>query len=274
MTLQLPPSLEHLRQRIEAARSTCIVLSPALERTARGTHFGGEPLLPAGVQWPRSDRGPLSFVGQLDFEELAAVGGTALGLPAQGLVAVFYDVEAQPWGTEADHSDGFALIRCADRRTATRAEMPEDVIPFDEEPLVASAAFSLPAASSAAGAALLEGQSREVRAAYERLVAALYADQVPHGVAALRQQVGGHAPFLGSDGQLAAALASRGISARDLGAVSKRDMALARQEAADWQLLWQLEPHDDRYTWAATGSLFVLVHAGSLERAWLIYQPG
>ena len=274
MSLRLPASLEHLRARIESCLEPCVVLSPALERGARGTYFGGEPLLPAGSQWPRSDRGPLSFVGQLDFEELAAAGGVALGLPAQGLAAIFYDVEAQPWGTEADHADGFALIHCADRSTASRAELPDVVIPFDEEPLVASAAFSLPAASSAAGAALLEGQDREVRSAYGNLVAALYADQVPHGVAALRQQVGGHPPFLGSDGQLAAALASRGVSARDLTAVSKRDLARARQEASEWQLLWQLEPHDDRYTWAATGSLFVLVHGGALDRAWLIYQPG
>lgn len=268
----LPALLEPLRERIEAASAPCIVLSPALHHARRGTRFGGEPLLPPGATWPRSDRGPLSFLGQLDFAELSRVGGAALGLPGTGSVALFYDVEGQPWGTEPGHADGFALVVCDE--SAQPAELPDDAIPFDEEPLALSAAPSLPSPASPEGAALLEGEPDAIVRAYAEHLEALAAEQVPHGVAALRQQVGGHAPFVSRDVRLVASLASAGASATHLDAVPRDAVARARREAQAWQLLWQLEPHDDRFTWAASGSLFVLVRGGDLGRAWVVYEPG
>jgi uncharacterized protein YwqG len=43
--------------------------------------------------------------------------------------------------------------------------------------------------------------------------------------------------------------------------------------------LWQLEPHDDRFTWVEMGTIFVLLRKNDLaarrfDRAWVVFQAG
>lgn len=52
--------------------------------------IGGEPDLPADVEWPKWKRYAMSFVAQIDLAELAADSP----LPADGLLSFFYAVEA------------------------------------------------------------------------------------------------------------------------------------------------------------------------------------
>jgi uncharacterized protein (TIGR02996 family) len=52
------------------------------------TKFGGRPHLPAGIEWPRCDRGPLEFLAQFDLSGLQhTLAGRAL--PATGLLSFF-----------------------------------------------------------------------------------------------------------------------------------------------------------------------------------------
>ncbi len=277
--LSLPPILEPIRARIEPAIAPSVGLAPAPAGSARpSSHFGGEPRLPLGTPWPRSDRGPLSFLGELDLRELASVGGVTLGLPRVGLLALFYDVEEQPWGNDPSHASSFAVVYTADEEDAFVTEAPEGVIPFNEEPLVAWRARSLPGTHDLAARALLAGCGDEELRAYADRVEALAITDAPSNILpVLRQQVGGHPQWRTHDGRVTAELASSRRAARDIGALGAADRARVESAASSWRLLWQLEPQDDRFTWASTGALYVLLRESDLatrrfDRAWVTFQ--
>lgn len=280
--LELPPVLEPLRGRIEAALAPAIVLSPAERDTNNRTRFGGAPLLGPGVEWPRSDRGPLSFLGQIDFRELRGFGGDGLVLPTDGVLTFFYDVEEQPWGYDPSHASGWALSYAPDSARAIDVETPHGAIPFDVEPLAPSSAQTLPWPGDLALRAFGTTPERAPWAReYKAFVESFTFQHAPLlAIGPGRQQIGGHAQWLDGDGRLTAELASSGIQAgSDRGRLSSNDLQRAEVGAADWQLLWQLEPRDDRFTWVEMGTLYVLLRKRDLaarrfDRAWVVFQAG
>lgn len=277
MRLDLPGELEPLRDRIERSVEPCVILHPAddADEDVR-TRLGGSPLLAPGAAWPRSDRGPLSFVGQIDFRELHAAHRGELPLPADGILTFFYDVEEQPWGYDPAHGAGFALLYAPEAALAIEVEVPDGAIPFDPEPLTAVRALSLPWP----GDRTLASWGSD-RTSWERA----YADLAERfvltqggGIPALRQQVGGHAQWLQIDGRVTAELASSGVHAGgDPRTWRSADLRRAESEAEGWTLLWQLKPEDDRFTWVDLGTLYVLIRdedlrARRFERAWVVFQ--
>jgi uncharacterized protein YwqG len=278
MGLELPIDLEPLRDDIQRAIAPAIVLSPAGGgRDDRRTRLGGTPLLAPGVEWPRSDRGPLSFLGQLDFRELAVAHGPEIGLPSEGVLALFYDVEEQPWGYDPTHRTGFAVLYAPDAARAVHVELPDGAIPFDPEPLVPAPALSLPWLGDRTLASWEGGGRGDWKRAYAQFVERFTLAQ-GEGIPALRQQVGGHAQWLQGDGRLTAELASSGVHAGGhWHAWRSADLRRAEAEAASWRLLWQLRPEDDRFTWVDRGTLYVLIREQDLrarrfEHAWVVFQ--
>jgi hypothetical protein len=278
--LELPEVLEPLRDRIEASLAPAIVLGPAEGDAMPRTRFGGAPLLAPGIEWPRSDRGPLSFLAQIDFRELRGFGGDGLVLPKDGVLTFFYDVEEQPWGYDPSHASGWALSYARDSATAVDVESPHGAIPFDPEPLVPTTSPTLPWPGDLA---LRSFGSSPERAPWAREYKAFVesfslATAPPLAIGPGRQQIGGHAQWLDGDGRVTAELASSGIHApRGRARANERERAEAG--ALDWVLLWQLEPHDDRFTWVELGTLFVLVRKTDLaalrfDRAWVVFQAG
>jgi uncharacterized protein YwqG len=278
MRLELPSELLPLRERIEASIAPCIVLHPADCSQDLRTRVGGSPLLPPGAEWPRSDRGPLSFVGQLDFRELGAAHGRDLGLPDDGVLSFFYDVEEQPWGYDPSHGSGFALLYAPDTARAVDVEPPDGAIPFDLEPLAATPSMSLPSAGDRALASW--GARGPWERAYRSFADRFALERGGGLVPGLRQQVGGHAQWLQRDGRLTAELASSGVHAGgDPRTWRSADLRRAEAEAESWRLLWQLKPEDDRFTWVDLGMLYVLVREDDLrarrfDRAWVVFQSG
>lgn len=289
MRLDLPAALEPIRERIEGSASACVVLHPTPSASDDGeiirSRLGGSPLLPLGTEWPRSDRGPLSFVGQLDFRELRAAArsapplgdrGAGLGLPDDGVLTFFYDVEEQPWGYDPAHAAGFAVVYAPDPDRTVDVEPPEGAIPFDVEPLAASSAVSLPWLGDRA---LASWNGALDERAYRDFVERFALSQ-GGGIPALRQQVGGHAQWLQRDGRVTAELASSGVHAGgDPRTWRSADLRRAETEAESWRLLWQLKPEDDRFTWVDLGTLYVLIRDEDLrlrrfERAWVVFQSG
>ena len=280
--LELPDVLEPLRDRIEASLTPAIALGPADRDATARTRFGGAPLLAPGVDWPRSDRGPLSFLGQIDFRELRGFGGDGLVLPRDGVLAVFYDVEEQPWGYDPSHASGWALSYARDSASAIDVETPHGAIPFDAEPLVPMTKPTLPwpgdlTLRSFGPTPERAPWAREYKAFVESFTIA-NGPELPIGPG--RQQIGGHPQWLDGDGRITAELASSGIHAgSERGRLSTHELLRAETGAQEWVLLWQLEPHDDRFTWVELGTLFVLVKRVDLaalrfDRAWVVFQPG
>jgi hypothetical protein len=278
--LELPEVLEPLRGRIEASLAPAVVLGPAEPDATTRTRFGGAPLLAPDVEWPRSDRGPLSFLAQIDFRELRGFGGDGLVLPSDGVLTFFYDVEEQPWGYDPSHASGWALSYARDSATAVDVEAPHGAIPFDPEPLAPTTALTLPwpgdlALRSFGSSPERAPWAREYKAFVESFA---LASAPPLAVGPGRQQIGGHAQWLDGDGRLTAELASSGIHA-PRGNVRGSDRVRAEAGALEWVLLWQLDPHDDRFTWVELGTLFVLVRKTDLaarrfDRAWVVFQAG
>ncbi|MGZ3422886.1 MAG: DUF1963 domain-containing protein [Polyangiales bacterium] len=96
--LALPPLLEPIRRHIEGSLRPRLALGfrDDAGTSLRGTRLGGEPATAPGTTWPMGGNGPLTFIGQLDFEELARLGMPELGLPDAGILALFHDLSAHP----------------------------------------------------------------------------------------------------------------------------------------------------------------------------------
>jgi hypothetical protein len=167
-------------------------------------------------------------------------------------------------------------VYAPDAAQAVDVEPPEGAIPFDEEPLAATPALSLPWLGDRALASWSPPPSER---AYRDFVERFALSQ-GGGIPALRQQVGGHAQWLQRDGRITAELASSGVHAGgDPRTWRSADLRRAEAEAESWRLLWQLKPEDDRFTWVDLGTLYVLIRdedlrARRFERAWVVFQSG
>ena len=269
----LPPELEMIRDHVEKSVRRSVVLAPAGPAETYRTRFGGRPALPPGASWPRSDRGPLSFLGQLDFSELAPAGGEALGLPVDGILSVFYDLETHPRGTRPYDRHSWRLIYTDGATEPVSA--PEGALTSPEEPLQAHAALSIPRPGDLS---MLGWAAVPERApwfpAYGEFSEAFTLSQGPlPPLAGFQQQVRGYADWLRGDARPIAALAAEGLPADPAPPLT---MELARN-AARWTLLWQLKPQTDAMTWMDIGTLYVLMRRDDLrhrafDHAWLVFQ--
>jgi uncharacterized protein YwqG len=251
--LALPLSLDPHRALLEGALAPCILFDKSEGSLhSRGCRYGGLPLVPEGTAWPRSPEGPLHFLGQLDFEELAVCRGDALPeLPSRGLLAFFYDVENQPWGHEPADQAFWRLVYVPPDVEPIVLHPPQELLEAERPVLPAcqllpSLGFSLPGWWDA-NAPVDPGFWSDVQAEdYSQLRRALVGgEHVDRAVDQLR----GHPDWVQDD-------------ARNPG----------------WNLLWQVGS-DERMglVWGSGGTLYLLIRdedlaARRFERAWLILQ--
>lgn len=94
----------------------------SLESVSPAASFlSGNPLLDPALAWPLRAGKPLEFLAQLNLADLPPTGHTR---PDRGLLAFFYDAEAQPWGDEADDRDGTVVLYSPDPLRARPAMKP------------------------------------------------------------------------------------------------------------------------------------------------------
>ncbi|RAY12493.1 hypothetical protein DPM19_25505 [Actinomadura craniellae] len=143
---------------------------PALRLTAAraapltGTRLGGDPVLPAGADWPSWAGRPLDFLGVIDFAELAAVLRLP-ELPAAGSAAFYYAAGTpRPWGDDPAQRDGWRVVVGGGLERTGSAAGP--VLPLSAEPFL-----SLPAPQEPV-LARLEADYAGVLPVYEQLYAA------------------------------------------------------------------------------------------------------
>jgi hypothetical protein len=93
------------------------------ETPLRTSRFGGRPVLPDGLPWPRWGARALDFMGVVDFGEVAEIVRAAdrpgetirpaegAGLPVRGSARFFYAAEIpRPWGDDPSQADGWRVI--------------------------------------------------------------------------------------------------------------------------------------------------------------------
>lgn len=278
--LELPDSLAPHRALLERTLAPCILFDKvAGPPTVRGCRYGGLPFLPPDVSWPRSPEGPLHFVGQLDFAELANCGGTSLPeLPKDGLLAFFYDVENQPWGTGPADRAFWRLVYVPPGAELTSRSPPAELLKADRPVLPSchlrpAAGLSLPDWSDIHAPAWPDGWDDEQAEELIELRRKLAGTDTPDRGA---DQVRGHPNWWQEDGRLDAQLAANGVDA--LHALEGPEAERLRPGAADWNLLWQVGTDEALgFVWGSYGTLYLLIRDEDLracrfERAWLMLQ--
>jgi uncharacterized protein YwqG len=209
------------------------------------TRLGGAAELPPATPWPTYAGRPLALVAQVDLAEVAALG-VPTGLPAEGLLAFFYDSVEQPPGSDpADRGSAAVLHTPAATPTRQRAEGPaHPAVGLRAEPELSVAPFE---SSDLEGLGMSASEER----AYLGLLE--HDGGVVHRLA-------GHAQPVQGDMQ------------RECRAVT------GRGEATEWRLLLQVDTQDEaRMTWGDVGRLYWWIRADDLaarawDRIWLVRQ--
>ena len=122
---------EGLKSYIKPAMVACFDKN-ADEFPVGASRFGGDPDLAPGMEWPKSDVGPIPFVAQVNLSELPASPRREL-LPQTGMLYFFY---GNPDGELFFPDDGdppnggVAVLFAEDLSNLSRVEMPEEM---DEE---------------------------------------------------------------------------------------------------------------------------------------------
>lgn len=276
--LALPVSLRPHRALLEKALAPCILFEKEKgDAQSRGCRFGGLPLVPPGTQWPCSPEGPLHFLGQLDFAELATCRGAALPeLPREGILAFFYDVENQAWGNAPQDSTLWRLVWTPSGADAVPLEPPKELMDWDRSilspyRLVPSLGLSLPdfwdLRAPVAPDFWSDTQGDDLIELRQKLTGGEYV-----------HQVGGHPTWVQDDARTEAQLVSHGLHLDSAEAWDTPEAEKLKPGATEWNLLWQVASDEELdFMWGSVGNLYFLIRDEDLrecrfERAWLILQ--
>jgi len=280
--LELPPlpsSLQAWHERLEAVAAPCLLFSArdAEDPSLPGCRYGGHPLVPPGTPWPRSPRGPLVFVGQLDFAELAACRGEALPhLPRDGILALFYDAQEQRWGYNPKDSEYWKLLWTPHSAEAVPLAPPKEL----ED---AGLAFDLPLRlEPRLGVCLPDPWDRRAPVPADE-----WGPEQADDYLVLRErlsggehahQVEGHPWWIQNDARLEAQLVTHGIYCGGSRGYDSPEARRLEPGASAWRLLWQIGSDDQTgFTWGDGGNLYLLIREQDLracrfDRAWLGLQ--
>lgn len=260
--LRLPVSLKPYRSALQKALAPCILLTPQEgQAESRGCRYGGLPLVPPGTRWPHAPSGPLPFVGQLDFAELAACPGASLPLlPRDGILSVFYDIDGAHWGSTPEDSAFWKLLWTPHAEDAVPLQPPPELLeepelptrPYHLQPL---AGLSLPEFLDTHTSLSTKDWDDEETEDYVELMHSLAGGDNAH-------QVGGHPAWIQDDAREEAQRLTGGPP----------------EGAQEWNLLWQLGTDEEvGLRWGSSGKLFLLLRDEDLracrfEAAWLVLQ--
>jgi uncharacterized protein YwqG len=231
-----------------------------------GSHFGGCPGLPPDVAWPTLNGKRLGFLARLSLPELHRVRQLPW-LPETGALIFFYDVEGQPWGYDAEHRGGAAVLYVSTLPSVAPHEAkPEGAVAFRHVEF--RKIESLPSWERRPIQAL--GLSDMESDVYSNLEDVPFRDEPRH-------QIDGYPrPVQCDTMELGCERIFRGVERED----ESVDEILRAQEAAarEWRLLLQMDSDDELgVMWGDAGMLYFWVReaearAGRFENVWVILQ--
>ncbi|MBE1556690.1 YwqG family protein [Sporosarcina limicola] len=106
-------SLQHKQEELVKVAASSIGMKKEFVKEQEiligSSKFGGLPDLPSHFSFPKLQERYLSFLGQVNLEEVTFYDKNN-ELPKTGILYFFYDVIEQPWGMEKEEKDGFKVL--------------------------------------------------------------------------------------------------------------------------------------------------------------------
>lgn len=255
-----------IRRKMKREARTTLLLGDA--DTPGFSKLGGDPELPAGVTWPSNERGPLSFLAQVDLAQVHASGGPDW-LPQTGAIYVFAEAD----GGGGDGRAAVVLRAPALPKveaTSPPADLPKFGARFEERRVALQTFTSLPSLDGLG----VDVQEMDVEDDELDELSDLPTSEFPD---VPLHRLGGH-PNEIQDSRMAleCELGRRGL---DTAAMFEGDLEpkILRASKA-WRLLFQIDSDPDiGMMWGDTGMLYVFIReadarAGDFSRTWLISQ--
>lgn len=246
---------------------------PAPGQASTEVAFGGRPVLAPGTDWPERDGRALTFLAQVETEQLP------------GPLLFFFDTTATPSGLQADHRDAARVLLGGARTPATPAAAAASTAPAgpsspSERVTGASAEeLVLPRAWSSAVESLQ--LSEEERLEWEQLrenLAEMQGTEPPYELLAsfhVVHRILGFPEESNGDMPLICELCARGHDVPGGQALLHPQAEELEQDATRWELLAQLSadsrlgwswPHKRLYFWIDGAAL----QRGDLREVWTI----
>lgn len=95
--------------------------------------IGGRPYLPKDFTWPYYQGLPLSFLAQINLEEVSSLDKDKL-LPDKGMLYFFYELETQEWGYKPQSKGCAKVFYFEDSSNFELIDFPEDMKDYCEVP--------------------------------------------------------------------------------------------------------------------------------------------
>lgn len=246
--------------------------TPASTRLG-SSRIGGTPDLPPDISWPRFEGSSLSFIAQLNLDEVARTW-PASPLPSSGTLYFFYDAEQFAWGFDPADRGKWAVIftpAAGDelRETAWPADLPQEAR-FTAVPVQPTLEDDWPGWEQVDLSDL--GLSRDE----DRRATDIIGEFADHG--GTIHKLFGHPDQIQGDMQIECQLVSHGLYCGDSSGYNDPRAEELLNDAPSWRLLLQIDS-DDRagMMWGDVGRLYFWIHERDLarrafENAWLILQ--
>jgi uncharacterized protein YwqG len=233
------------------------------------SRLGGDPDLPASASWPEWKGKPLCFVAQIALGELPRVPDQ--DLPADGLLAFFYDAEQQVWGFDPADRGGWRVL-WSEPHIRLERRPASDGVPANARyrPCQLTPTVELTHASPEEADIERLGMPRDEWFRYAELF-----DE--EDVTPIHRLLGHPQPVQGGM-QLECQLVTNGLYCGDASAYQDPRASTLRPGAVDWRLLLQIDSDDEAgMMWGDDGRLYYWITAGALARrdwesTWLVLE--
>jgi uncharacterized protein YwqG len=254
----------------QALPSVRLTRGLATDPWGKRSRLGGQPLVAAGFEWPRTDAGKaLSFVAQLNTADVAA--DVLLPLPQDTLLAFFFEADEQHgWGFDPAHRQYWHVCATPLER-AVVAAAPPDSRSFTSRALRPRKVVTVPDSREPPLDERWGYDDDDFNAIYDDLENSSSSD-------APRHRMFGWPDLVQNPMRLECQLASNGVN---VGHVDGYDESVAEQLSAgadDWILLLQLDTDDEvGWMWGDSGTIYYWIREEDLkacrfDRVWMVLQ--
>lgn len=236
--------------------------------------FGGQPALPAHMNWPAWRGTNLMFLAQVNLKDLQAVVPRA-ELPATGLLLFFYDANQSTWGFDPQDKGSWQVVYLPEEPVATKtrnwpATLPEEAR-LQPVPLRFQAIQSLPSEPQKVEG--YEELSAELQERFDAIVYEYLERNKP-----MHQLLGNAVPIQSGDMALECQLVSHGLYCGDGRGYNDPRAEKLGAGAKDWVLLAMIDTDEPRgVMWGDGGCLYFWIRQEDLKarrfaNVWMIAQ--